>query len=218
MKSGRFTIVLAILLATIVAVTIYSYKRSYVSDVYAPVTYRGEEKRKVFALSQSNIEVDSPALVNSDSEFRPASSWKFAGSTTPKAAFESLFWAKEHLESTVLVSLISISPEVRGHADQVLYSMTPTARSRLALHTPEALIAYLYATSPVIRALRIRAEQDKGLQYSTVSGKLQLENGRKAAIELGFRLEGGGWRYVLDERNARDMLDGWQRVWKNHEK
>jgi hypothetical protein len=108
--------------------------------------------------------------------------------------------------------------KIRRRADHVLSSMTLTARSRLALHTPEALIAYLYATSPMIRAFRIGAEHENDFQNSTITSELQFENGGKAAVELGFRLEAGGWRYVLDERNARDLLDNWQKVWRDHEK
>ncbi len=216
MKTARLIIALAVLLASIVAIKIASSYKSSDSDVSVPTAFLKEEMRQVITPPASSIEFAAPASVASG--LLPAGSWKFAGSATPKAAFESLFWAKEHLESTVLASLISVSPEVRRRADEVLASMTLTARSRLALHTPEALIAFLYATSPVIRAFSIGAEHQKGHLYSTIAGELEFANGRKAAVELGFRLEAGGWRYVLDEKNARDLLDNWQKVWRDHEK
>ena len=213
MTPARFRVILAVSMIAIIGIKIGSTYRSAPSEAHTPISVQERESLQVSTPSERSTELAIPPP--GDSAFRPANSWTFAGSTSPKAAFESVFWAKEHMDGTALATLISISPEIRNRADQVLSSMTLTARSRLALHTPEALIAYLYATSPMIRAFRIGAEHEKDFQHSTIFGELLFENGRNASVELGFRLEAGGWRYILDDRNARDLLDNWQKVWKD---
>jgi hypothetical protein len=84
----------------------------------AAATLRQQEKPVPIAPSAKLIasEPFSPS-----STLRPVGSWKYVGNATPKAAFESLLWAKEHLESAVLASLLSISPELRVKADEVFF-------------------------------------------------------------------------------------------------
>ncbi len=215
MKTTRIVIALAVLLALIVAFRKSLVTTSVVSEVTVPTSPWSPENH-VPSPPQKSEEV-APLLAQ-ESGLRPVTSWSFVGSATPKTAFESVFWAKENLEVIRLTSLLSVSPEALKRADEVLSSMSLAVRSRLQIHTPEALIAYLYAASPVIRGFRIATEQEKDLQNVTIDGDLEFETGRKAAVRLDFRLEPGGWRYVIDEKNARVMLEQWQKVWGNPEK
>ncbi len=216
MKPARSVIALTVLLALIIAFRTFSSKRSAVSEVAVPTVRRALEKIEIWRSPQATSEVAFSTA--KDSGLKPVKSWAFLGSATPKSAFESLFWAKENLDTITLTSILSVPPEALQRADQVLLSMSLPARSRLNIHTPEALIAYLYATSPVIRGIRIVAEHERDLQNASIDGEVEFETGHKAAVQLGFRLEPGGWRYVIDGKSARDMLDQWQKVWTPHEK
>jgi hypothetical protein len=99
----------------------------------------------------------------------------------------------------------------RHSHDEVFSSMTFEARSRLSLHAPEQLVAFLYASSPPIGAFRIGTEREQGAQHATITGDLLFENGTKVTVDFNFHAEAGGWRFILDEANTRDLLDNWKK-------
>ncbi len=107
-----------------------------------------------------------------------------------------------------------MSPETRARATEIFAKMSPLARSQLAVNSPEQLLAFLYANSPFIDGMRVRAEKRDDFQNATITGDLQLAGGRIATIDFHFRIELGGWRYVVDETNARDLLDHWDQYLK----
>lgn len=117
---------------------------------------------------------------------------------------------KERYETAVLADLIRISPEVRARASEILAKMSPLARSQLAINHPDQLVAFLYSHSPLIDGLRVINERPRDLQNSDVTAELQLPNGRMDTIDFEFKLESGGWRYVLVEPNAIYLLDHWE--------
>jgi hypothetical protein len=151
---------------------------------------------------QKNPETDAP--------MRRVADWRNVGNQTPRAAFESLFWAKEQGDPIALAALMSFSPEVRTRAKEVFDAMSPVARSRLSIGTPEELVAFLYVNSPVIDGFRIKAESPRDPQTVIVTGDLQEARGRVITNGFAFKLESGGWHYVLEEPSAMGLLDRWR--------
>src|SRR4051812_5512544 len=109
-----------LLLLTLAALLFFSLRvfRAHempVSQTSAIRTVPLSENRLQTIVPATPEEAAAPAKPAADG-MRPVGTWKNVGNATAATGFESLFWAKEHINNVVLASLIGITPEVRKKA------------------------------------------------------------------------------------------------------
>lgn len=143
---------------------------------------------------------------------RAVGTWTDAGNATPAAAYESVFWAKEHLDHKRLASLIYLSPWARKRAEEVFAAQTDSVVTQLSIQSPDEFVAFLYATSPLIKGFRIIDETRTEPDLATILSQLELETGRKVFSELKFRNEPDGWRLEVDLRSAELVMGNWRKA------
>jgi hypothetical protein len=99
--------------------------------------------------------------------FVPTNAWKAAGYSTPGDAFETLMAAKASLDVAALGRSITLTSADRELAERAFQGLSADAKAKLALTTPEELVALGWAmsreTAParVARILAGRTDADE---------------------------------------------------------
>ena len=175
------------------------------------------ESTTVVSMSKSDrtfapaaAQTESVSASKSD-RLRSVSELAYRGNATPGDTIESLVWAKEKVDTQTLTFLISMSAEVATKAKQVFEVTTSSAKSELGITSPEQLVAFLYATSPMIDGLKVIDTQENDERNATVNVDMKFQNGHRVAVPFQFRNEAGGWRYVLLDKQALRLLESWQK-------
>jgi hypothetical protein len=143
----------------------------------------------------------------------PATDWKFAGRTTPKATFESVLWTATHQDVDHLAALLAFDSKTREKADAFFAQLPDETRAQYG--SPEKIAAtMLAATLPdnlSAMGSLLGADNDPSGDTARLLMQVQRSDGAKRDTFFEFHRNAEGWQLLVPP----DVLSSYQRQLTN---
>ncbi len=155
------------------------------------------------------------AVAQSSTATRPAApgdmvdigSLKYAGGATPTQAFETIYWAKNHVDIGVLERHLLLSPAAFRKVEDVFARLPPSVRARFPdVTSPLRLVAMTWAAGRPLTGVQLEQLVELSPTETVMHGRTRGEKGRIEKVDLRLKKGPHGWAWELPDGSVDQLI------------
>lgn len=133
-----------------------------------------------------------------------------AGNKTPGAAFETICWAKERIDVSVLTGVIDFDAASLTEAEKIFAALSPAAKAKFpdATNTKQMLaLAWAVGTEQFV-AMQVVGVTLPTADEVVLQAQWQDPTGQINGRDMRFRRESMGWKWIVSSDHAAEIIKG----------
>lgn len=180
----------------------HRYHASEVANVHAAdlALLRLSNEKALLAPTVTRSDVAAAAKEPTPSDVLADSQWGNRGRSSPREAAETFFWSVRVFDQTELAKTIAFTPEDRLKAEALFARLSPEARSKLQIASPEEMFAWAWSFKRQgqvdafsVLTTTMQGPDDVTLQIAIRRADLQRIN----KGEMQMHRFADGWQWVI---------------------
>lgn len=173
----------------------------------AKVDHLRAELEKVQSRLKTEAKAELPQPIKTSAQFQNA------GRISPSATAETLFWALNGGDQTVLANSIVLNPVLKERLDKIWGSLAPDTKSQFK--STEEFAATLLSVGEPIASMQSASletgplkQSDGSIQNAAVASfQVQYSNGEKGNAKMSFIQTEAGWKWMVPMNIMMDKFE-----------